>query len=96
MEKQKTSKAIFGFADKETGEQLKDFFEKHTGRVVDFNGIQHYKSGFKLLLFSVPLNTVDIIGITAAGCVPSWVKKFNKLNDFVDWYENIFLNKSVK
>ena len=86
----KISKAIFGFNDEETGEQLRIFFKKHTGRDVDFNKIKHYKDGFKLLLFSIPLNTIDIIGITAAGCTPSYVKKFSGLNDFIEWYENVF------
>ena len=86
----KITKAIFGFKDEETGEQLRLFFKKHTGRDIDFNNIKHYKNGFKLLLFSIPLDTIDIIGITAAGCAPSYVKRFSGLNDFIKWYENDF------
>ena len=88
--KTEITKAIFGFKDKETGEQLRAFFKKHTGRDVDFNSIKHYTDGFKLLVFSIPLNTVDIIGITAAGCAPHYVKRFCGLKDFIEWYENIY------
>ena len=52
MKQERIIKAIFGFKDKVTGERLREFFKKHTGRDVDFNKIQHYKSGFKLLLLS--------------------------------------------
>ena len=82
------NKAIFGFNDEETGNQLRTFFKKHTGKDIDFNSIKHYRSGFKLLLFSIPLNTIEEIGITAAGAVPYSFKKFHCLKDFIDWYEN--------
>ena len=87
------SKAIFGFTKEETGERLREFFKKHTGQDVDFNKIQHYKSGHKLLLFSIPLDTIELIGMTVAGCHPKDVKCFNGLDEFIDWYENVFLNR---
>jgi len=89
--KNEITKAIFGFKDEEIGIRLSNFYEKHTGKYVDFNKIEHYKNGLKLLLFSIPLDTIEQIGITAAGCSPSYVKRFSKLDDFIDWYENDYL-----
>ena len=95
MKKEHITHAIFGFKDKETGEKLRQFFKKHTGKDCDFNGIQHYKNGFKLLLFSIPLNTIQQVGITAAGCAPSYIKRFTGLDDFVTWYERDYLKKAT-
>lgn len=84
----KPTHAIFGFGDTETGERLRAFFLKHTGKDIDFNNIKHYRSGFTLLLFTLPLNEVQQIGITAASHAPSSYKRFDNLNDFIAWYEN--------
>ena len=89
MQKSPVTKAIFGFIDKETGEKLSKFFKKHTGKDVDFNQVQHYKNGFKLLLFSIPLDKFETIGITATNGYPA--AKFSKLEDFINWYENNYL-----
>ena len=83
-------KAIFGFKDNETGEKLRVFYKKHTGKDVDFNKIQHYNNGFKLLLFSIPLGSITQIGITAARCTSKDVKKFSSLDEFINWYENLY------
>ncbi len=93
MKEQETfKKVIFGFHEKEVGNKLRVFFKKHTGRDVDFNSIEHYKNGLKLLLFSVPLDTVDLIGISAAGCTPSYVKKIHgPVDEFISWYEDEYL-----
>ena len=93
MKRIKYTGAIFGFKSEETGNELRIFFKKHTGKDVDFNKIQHYKNGFKLLLFSIPLNTIQQVGITAAGCAPEAIKRFSGLKEFVDWYENCYLHK---
>ena len=81
--------ALFGYQDEVTGAKLSAFFYKHTGKNVDFNEIKHYKNGFKLLLFSIPLNTFTQAGITAAAYAPSNFKKFTCLDDFINWYENL-------
>ena len=93
MRRERFTHAIFGFKDKETGEKLRQFFKKHTGKDIDFNQIQHYKDGFKLLLFSIPLNTIERVGITAAGCAPSSIKRFSGLNEFIGWYEGVYLKE---
>jgi hypothetical protein len=90
MRRERITYAIFGFMDKETGEKLRQFFKKHTGKDLDFNEIQHYKNGFKLLLFSIPRNTNEQVGITAADCAPSNVKRFSNLNEFIRWYEGLY------
>lgn len=83
------NKAIFGFKDRVTGNKLRAFFKKHTGKDVNFNNIKHYTDGFKLLLFSIPLKTVTTIGITSAHYCPA--RKFGNLQDFIDWYEKEYL-----
>ena len=83
----KITQALFGYQDKVTGAKLSEFFFKHTGKNVDFNKVEHYKSGFKLLCFSIPLDTFIQTGITAAQCAPSNVKRFMRLDDFIEWYE---------
>ena len=84
------NKVLFGFEDKKTGDKLRVFFKKHTGRDVDFNSIKQYKSGFKLLLFSIPLETVTTLGITCANGYPA--RKFTgPVQEFVDWYEEEYL-----
>ena len=80
---------IFGYADEETGNKLNKFFYKHTNKDINFNKIQHYQSGFKLLLFSIPLNTIETVGITAANFSP--FRKFGSLEEFADWYEQEYL-----
>ena len=80
---------IFGYSDEETANKLSKFFYKHTGKDVDFNNISHYKSGLRLLLFSIPLKTIQQVGITAACYSP--FKKFRSLDEFVNWYEQIYL-----
>ena len=88
------TKAIFGFADTETGNKLREFYKKHTGIDIDFNNIKHYKNGFKLLVLDLPLGKFSIIGICAAGCAPHYVKRFNKgIDDFIFWYEKVYCNK---
>ncbi len=83
------TKAIFGFADIETGNKLREFYKKHTGIDCDFNSIRHYNNGFKLLVFDLPLGKFSIIGICAACCTPHYVKKFHKgIDDFILWYES--------
>ena len=89
----KITKAVFGFKDPTTGEKLRQFFKKHTGKDVDFNKISHYKNGFKLLLFSIPLDKIEMIGITAASCRPSYAICFSSLNEFIDWYESNYLKR---
>ena len=89
--------AIFGFKDQETGNKLRLFFKRHTGKDVDFNNIKHYEDGFKLLLFSVPLDTFSTIGITAANCSPSYVKKIHtSVDTFISWYEKEYLPSIAK
>ncbi len=93
MKRIKYKGAIFGFKSEEIGNELRIFFKKHTGKDIDFNKMQHYKNGFKLLLFSIPLNTIQQVGITAAGCAPETIKRFSGLKEFIDWYENCYLHK---
>lgn len=84
------SRALFGFKDRKTGDKLRDFFKKHTGRDIDFNGIKHYTDGFKLLLFSIPLGSVSTLGITCANGYPA--RKFTgPVQEFIDWYEREYL-----
>ena len=85
--------AIFGFKDKATGDTLREFFKKHTGRDVDFNNIEHYNDGFKLLKLSIPLESIGTVGITEANYRPTpTYKKFHcSVDDFIDWYENEYL-----
>ena len=86
------TKVIFGFADVETGNKLRKFYKKHTGLDIDFISIRHYKNGFKLLVFDLPLGKFSIIGISAAACAPYYVKRFNKgIDDFIYWYESNYL-----
>lgn len=87
----KIDKAIYGFKDETIGERLHLFYKRHTGVDVDFNKIQHYNNGLKVLLFSIPLGSITQIGITAAGCAPKNVKRFSSLDDFINWYENKYL-----
>ena len=84
------NKAIFGFKDNETGEKLRLFYKKHTGKDVNFNKINHYNNGFKLLLFSIPFGSITQIGIAAAGYTSKDVKKFSSLDEFINWYENLY------
>ena len=87
----KIDKAIVGFMPGESGEKLKDFYKKHTGIEINFNGIEHYKNGFKLLLFSIPLGSVTQIGITTAGCAPRNVLRCSSVNEFINWYECVHI-----
>ena len=84
------NKALFGFKDRKAGDKLRAFFKKHTGRDVDFNGIKHYTSGFKLLLFSIPLGSVSTLGITCANGYPA-AKFTGPVQEFIDWYEKEYL-----
>ena len=85
-------KVIFGFADLETGNKLREFYKKHTGIDIDFNNIKHYKNGFKLLVFDLPLGKFSVIGITAALCAPSNVLKFHdSIVELISWYENKYI-----
>ena len=83
-------KAIFGFSDKKTGEKLRKFFKKHTGKDIDFNSIEHYSENFKLLAFDIPLKDFIPIGITAA-LVCSGLKFHGPVEEFISWYENKYL-----
>ena len=87
------SRAICGYADKESANKLSRFFKKHTGKNIDFNNIHQYKNGFRLLLFSIPLDTFSQIGISAANMCNSGVIKFHSLDDFVNWYEMEYAKK---
>ena len=89
----KITQVLFGFQDEATGAKLSEFFNKHTGKNVDFNSVKHYKSGFKLLLFSIPLDTFTQAGITAAVYAPSNFKKFTCLDDFIKWYEGPYYER---
>ena len=91
----KITNAIFGFEDRVIGDRLRAFYKKHTGKDIDFNGIRHYKDGFKLLCFSIPLGgSLTTVGITAAIYAPSYVKKFQSLDDFINWYESSYNQES--
>ena len=88
---------IFGFNDQETGNKLRLFFKKHTDKDVDFNNIKHYENGFKLLLFTVPLDTFNTVGITGACCAPNSVKRINgSIDSFISWYEKEYLPSIAK
>ena len=88
---------IFGFADLYTGNKLKEFYLRHTGREVDFNKIKHYRNGFKLLAFDLPLGKFMQVGITAASCAPKDVLKFHgNINDLIYWYEHDYLGLPVR
>ena len=90
------NKVIFGFADRYTGNKLKEFYLKHTGREVDFNSIQHYRDGFKLLVFDLPLGKFIQVGITAASCAPKDVLRFGgSVNELIYWYEHDYLGLPV-
>ena len=83
---------IFGFADRYTGNKLKEFYLKHTGREVDFNSIQHYRDGFKLLVFDLPIGKFMQVGITAASCASKDVLRFHgNINELIYWYEHDYL-----
>lgn len=86
---------VFGYGDKETADKLSAFFKKHTGKDVDFNKMRNPKSGFKLLLFYMPLGRFEEISITCAASLPSSAKKFASLKEFIDWYENQYLPHRV-
>ncbi len=85
--------AIFGFNDIETGNKLRNFFYRHTGRDIDFNGIKQYPNGLRLLCFSIPLGTVYPISIVEAINHSSKIyKEFHESVDvFISWYENEYL-----
>lgn len=83
-------RAIFGFSDEEEGIKLSEFYMKHTGKYLDFNAIKHYESGFKLLLFKLPLGEVSIIDICSANIVDA--QKFHgPVEEFITWYEEVYL-----
>lgn len=84
------TKALVGFKDRESGDKLRIFFKKHTGRNVDFNGIKHYTDGFKMLLFSIPLESVTTLGITCTNGYPA-AKFTGPVLEFIDWYEKEYL-----
>ena len=89
------TKVIFGFADLETGNKLREFCKKHTGIDIDFNNIKHYKNGFKLLAFDLPLGKFTTIGVTAAAYSPHDVKRISgSINDFIYWYEHDYLGSN--
>ena len=88
-------RVAFGYGDKETADKLSAFFKKHTGKYIDFNKMRNPKSGFKLLLFYMPLGRFEEISITGAAALPSSVKKFAALQDFIDWYENQYLSHRI-
>ncbi len=85
----KTKYVIFGFKDKVTGEKLREFYKKHTGKDVNFNGIKQYPDGFKLLCFTVPLYSFREISITEAVHRSSLAyKKFHdSIDKLIKWYE---------
>lgn len=88
-------RVVFGYGDKETADKLSAFFKKHTGKYIDFNKMRNPKSGFKLLLFYMPLGKFEEINITGAAALPNSAKKFASLQEFVDWYENEYLPHRV-
>ena len=85
--------AIFGFKDEETGEKLREFFKRHTGKDVDFNGIKHYQNGLKLLRLSIPLNSIGLISITEAAHRGSkdYIRFTSSIDTVINWYENEYL-----
>ena len=89
----KITGVLFGFQDEKTGNRLSEFFNKYTGKDIDFNKIHHYQNGFRLMLFSVPLDTFIQTGITAAQFASSDIKKFLFLDDFIRWYEESYLQR---
>ena len=92
--KRPITKAIFGFSNEETGIKLSEFYKKHTGEYLDFNAIRHYESGFKLLVFDLPLGEVTKIDICSANLVHA--KKFHgSVEEFMSWYEKDYL-KGIK
>ena len=88
-------RVVFGYGDKETADKLSTFFEKHTGKYIDFNKMRNPKSGFRLLVFYMPLGKIEEISITTAGRIPSSAKKFASLQEFIDWYENEYLPNRI-
>ena len=88
-------RVVFGYGDKETADKLSAFFEKHTGKYIDFNKMRNPKSGFRLLVFYIPLGKIEEISITTAGRISSSAKKFASLQNFIDWYENQYLPHRV-
>ena len=92
------TKVIFGFGDTDTGNKLREFYLKHTGKDIDFNQIKHYCDGFKLLVFDLPLGKFTQVGITAALCAPKDVFKFHgNIDQLIYWYEHEYLqNQATK
>ena len=82
---------VFGYGDKETADKLRVFYNKHTGKDVDFDAMRNPKSGFRLLAFHIPLGEFEVINITTAAATPSSARKFASLQEFIDWYENQYL-----
>ena len=88
-------RVVFGYGDKETADKLSAFFKKHTGKNIDFNKMRNLKSGFRLLVFYMPLGRFEEISITVSAALPNSAKKFAALQDFIDWYENQYLPHRV-
>ena len=88
-EDNKEKYAVFGYADKETANRLREFFYKHTDTYIDFASFLNTRRRFILLVFSIPLKNFQEIGITASSAVHG--QKFCSLNDFIYWYEQIYL-----
>ena len=88
-------RVVFGYGDKETADKLSAFFKKHTGMDVDFNALRNPKTGFRLLVFYMPLGKLEEINITGATALPSSAKRFAALQDFIDWYENQYLSHRI-
>ena len=82
--------ATVGFMTEESGDKLREFYLEHTGNDVDFNKIEQYKDGFKLIWFSIPLRNMRTIGITEVqyriDC-----HKFSGVEIFINWYNNTYL-----
>ena len=85
----KVKYVICGFANFTTGEKLNEFFLKHAGKMVDFNSIKPNINEYRLLCFSIPLKSVNLINITCASRIPAI--NFSNIDEFITWYENEYL-----
>lgn len=72
---------ICSFADYKNGEKLNKFFLKHTEKMIDFNSIKPNINEYRLLCFSIPLKSVNLINITCALRIPAI--KFSNIDEFI-------------
>ena len=86
---------LFGYCTKPTADKLRKFFKKHTGKDIDFYSYLNERTRFRLMLFSIPLQSVCPISVIESQSMhlPVYKQIHESVEYFIDWYENDYLRR---